>query len=111
MRHDLEAILETKDVKTWTDRLEAVGVATAPMNRLDQVLRDEQVLANDMVVPAAYPDGSTVDLLGLPFKLSGTPGEPGAAPPEPGQHNETVFAELLGLSNKDIRALKDEGAI
>ncbi|NKB58366.1 MAG: CoA transferase [Alphaproteobacteria bacterium] len=111
LRHDLEAILETKDVKTWTDRLEAVGVATAPMNRLDQVLRDEQVLANDMVVPAAYPDGSTVDLLGLPFKLSGTPGEPGAAPPEPGQHNETVFAELLGLSNKDIRALKDEGAI
>jgi len=111
LRRDMEAVLQTEDVKTWTDRFEAAGVATAPMNRLDQVLQDEQVLANDMVVPAARPDGSTVDLLGLPFKLSGTPGKPGAAPPEPGQHNETVFAELLDLSQEDIQALKDAGAI
>jgi crotonobetainyl-CoA:carnitine CoA-transferase CaiB-like acyl-CoA transferase len=111
LRHDMDAALGNEDVKTWTDRFEAAGVATAPMNRLDQVLQDEQVLANDMVVPAARPDGSTVDLLGLPFKLSGTPGEPGAAPPEPGQHNETVFAELLDLSIEEIRALQDEGAI
>ena len=76
----MEAILATEDVKTWTDRLETAGVATAPMNRLDQVLQDEQVLANEMVIPAARPDGSTVDLLGLPFKLSGTLGQPGAAP-------------------------------
>lgn len=111
LRSDLEAILAGAPVKDWTGRLEAAGVATAPMNRLDQVLQDEQVLANDMVVPAARPDGSTVDLLGLPFKLSGTPGRPGAAPPEPGQHNESVFADYLGLSPKDIQALRDSGAI
>ena len=81
------------------------------MNRLDQVLQDEQVLANDMVVTAARPDGSTVDLLGLPFKLSGTPGQPGDAPPEPGQHNEAVFADLLGLSQDDIEGLRKAGAI
>ena len=81
------------------------------MNRLDQVLQDEQVLANDMVVPAALPDGSTVNLLGLPFKLSGTPGKPGTAPPEPGQHNEMVLVEMLGLSPNEIQALRDEGAI
>ena len=111
LRADLEAILATEDVKTWTGRLEDAGVATAPMNRLDQVLQDEQVLANDMVVTAARPDGSTVDLLGLPFKLSGTPGKPGAAPPEPGQHNEAVFADLLGLSQDDIEGLRKDGAI
>ena len=111
LRADLEATLATEDVKTWTGRLEDAGVATAPMNRLDQVLQDEQVLANDMVVTAARPDGSTVDLLGLPFKLSGTPGKPGAAPPEPGQHNEAVFADLLGLSQDDIEGLRKDGAI
>jgi len=111
LRGDLETLLATADVRTWTDRLETAGVATAPMNRLDQVLQDEQVLANDMVVPAALPDGSTVNLLGLPFKLSGTPGQPGAAPPEPGQHNEMVLVEMLGLSPNEIRELQDEGAI
>jgi len=111
LRSDLETLLATADVRTWTDRLETAGVATAPMNRLDQVLQDEQVLANDMVVPAALPDGSTVNLLGLPFKLSGTPGKPGTAPPEPGQHNEMVLVETLGLSPNEIQALQDEGAI
>ena len=111
LRGDLETLLATADVRTWTDRLETAGVATAPMNRLDQVLQDEQVLANDMVVPAALPDGSTVNLLGLPFKLSGTPGKPGTAPPEPGQHNEMVLVEMLGLSPNEIQALQDEGAI
>ena len=111
LRGDLETLLATADVRTWTDRLETAGVATAPMNRLDQVLQDEQVLANDMVVPAALPDGSTVNLLGLPFKLSGTPGQPGAPPPEPGQHNEMVLVEMLGLSPNEIQALQDEGAI
>ena len=111
LRSDLETLLATADVRTWTDRLETAGVATAPMNRLDQVLQDEQVLANDMVVPAALPDGSTVNLLGLPFKLSGTPGKPGTAPPEPGQHNEMLLVEMLGLSPNEIQALQDEGAI
>jgi crotonobetainyl-CoA:carnitine CoA-transferase CaiB-like acyl-CoA transferase len=111
LRGDLETLLATADVRTWTDRLETAGVATAPMNRLDQVLQDEQVLANDMVVPAALPDGSTVNLLGLPFKLSGTPGKPGTAPPEPGQHNEMLLVEMLGLSPNEIQALQDEGAI
>ena len=80
------------------------------MNRLDQVLQDEQVLANDMVVPAALPDGSTVNLLGLPFKLSGTPGQPGAAPPEPGQHNEEALSDW-GFSADEITSLKDAGAV
>ena len=111
LRGDLETLLATADVRTWTDRLETAGVATAPMNRLDQVLQDEQVLANDMVVPAALPDGSTVNLLGLPFKLSGTPGKPGTAPPEPGQHNEMLLVEMLGLSPNEIQELQDEGAI
>jgi crotonobetainyl-CoA:carnitine CoA-transferase CaiB-like acyl-CoA transferase len=111
LRNDLEARLAAKDIDIWLTLFEAAGVATAPMNTIDQVFQDEQVLANDMVVPAKRPDGTTVDLLGLPFKLSGTPGNPGAAPPEPGQHNESVFGELLGLSADDVQALQNDGAI
>ena len=111
LRIDMEAKLVAQDVHTWLPQFESAGVATAPMNTIDQVLQDEQVLANDMVVPAKRPDGTTVDLLGLPFKLSGTPGKPGSAPPEPGQHNDSVFSKLLGLSISEIEALKDDGAI
>ena len=92
----------------WID---VASIATAPINSVDVVLQDEQVLANDMVVPAMRPDGSSVDLIGLPFKLSATPGAPGAAPPEPGQDNVAVLGEYLGLSADDVAALAAEGAI
>jgi crotonobetainyl-CoA:carnitine CoA-transferase CaiB-like acyl-CoA transferase len=111
LRLEMETLLAAKSVASWTQALEAAGVATTPMNTLDQVLQDEQVLANDMVIPATRPDGSTVDLLGLPFKLSGTPATPGDAPPEPGQHNESVLSELLGLSKEEIQSLRQDGAI
>lgn len=111
LRVDLETRLAARDVADWLVLIEKAGIATAPINSVDTVLQDEQVLANDMVVPATRPDGSTVDLLGLPFKLSATPGLTGAAPPEPGQHNEEVFADYLGLSPAEVAALADDGAI
>jgi crotonobetainyl-CoA:carnitine CoA-transferase CaiB-like acyl-CoA transferase len=111
LRVEIESRLAARDVKDWLVQIENAGIATAPINSLDQVLQDEQVLANDMVIPAKRPDGSTVDLLGLPFKLSGTPGTPGAAPPEPGQHNAEVLGEYLGMSAEQVAALAAEGAI
>lgn len=111
LRADLETRLANRDVSDWLTRIEEAGIATAPINSVDTALQDEQVLANDMVVSALRPDGTTVDLLGLPFKLSGTPGLPGTAPPEPGQHNEEVFGTLLGLSPEQVRALASEGTI
>jgi crotonobetainyl-CoA:carnitine CoA-transferase CaiB-like acyl-CoA transferase len=31
--------------------------------------------------------------------------------PDPGEHNEEVFEELLGVSSKEVRALQAEGVI
>jgi len=52
-----------------------------------------------------------VNLVGPPFKLSETPPEPGDAPPHLGEHTETVLREDLGLSDTDIAALRETGAI
>ncbi|MEX2617222.1 MAG: CoA transferase [Alphaproteobacteria bacterium] len=111
LRVEIESRLAAKGIAEWLAAIENAGIATAPINSVDTVLQDEQVLANDMVVPAMRPDGSSVDLIGLPFKLSGTPGAPGAAPPEPGQHNAEVFGDYLGLSAAEVAALAEEGAI
>ena len=111
LRQEIEARLASGTVAEWTARLEAAGCATAPINTLDVVLSDEQVLANDMVVESPTADGGSRRLLGLPFKLTETPGAAGAAPPSPGQHNRDVLGGQLGLSDDEIAALKAEGAI
>lgn len=111
LRQEIEARLAAETVAEWTRRLEAAGVATSPINTIDRILEDPQVLANDMVVDCPAPDGTSQRLIGLPFKLTETPGAPGAAPPRAGQHNREVLRERLGLTDADIDALEAEGAI
>lgn len=111
LRIEIEKRLARGALAEWTVKLEAAGVATAPINTVDRVLADPQTLANNMVVSCAAADGSTQDLLGLPFKLTGTPGDPGKAPPKLGEHSREVLRDLLGLDDARIDALAAEGAI
>jgi crotonobetainyl-CoA:carnitine CoA-transferase CaiB-like acyl-CoA transferase len=111
LRTVLEFELARDSKQHWLEKLEVAGLPCAPINTVDQVMTDPQVLANDMVVTSADAEGNETTLVGLPFKLSGTPGAPGAPPPSPGQHNHTVLAQLLGLDAAAISALEDDGAI
>lgn len=111
LRVEIEKRLAARTIADWTERLEAAGVATAPINTVDRVLADPQVLANDMVVDCPTPDGGVQKLIGLPFKLSETSGDPGAAPPTLGQHNEDVLMRDLGMTAVEVEALRKAGAI
>lgn len=111
LRAEIELRLSTSTVADWVEKLEQAGVANSPINTIDRVLTDPQTLANHMVVNCAAADGSIQRLLGLPFKLTGTPGNPGSAPPRQGQHNRDVFCGDLGLSLEELEQLETEGAI
>ena len=111
LRTALEAILASAKMEDWLECLEAAGVPSAPINTLDQALNHPQVHANDMVVSTPMEDGSTMELLGIPVKLSATPGKPGTAPPSPGQHNADVLQEFLGLSEDEVAILDKRGVL
>jgi CoA:oxalate CoA-transferase len=111
LRAALETELGKGSKQHWLEKLEAAGLPCAPINTLDQVMTDPQVLANDMVVTSTDNEGNETRLAGLPFKLSGTPGTPGTSPPSPGQHNHTVLEELLGFDADAIATLERDGAI
>jgi formyl-CoA transferase/CoA:oxalate CoA-transferase len=49
-------------------------------------------------------------VLGVPIKLSETPGSVRTAPPTLGQHTSGVLQEL-GLDDGEIEALREEGVI
>lgn len=111
LRDDLEAILAARTVAAWADVFDEAGIPNAPVNHVDQVFADPQVHANDMVIDVPTEDGSTIPLLGIPIKLSRSGGEIGTAPPALGAHNAEVFARHLQLSDRDVAALSDAGAI
>ena len=83
-----------------------------PVLELDEVLDSELVRAREMVVAITQPGVSEpVRQLGIPIKLSRTPGDPGRAPgPELGEHTDAILA-AAGYGAEEIAALHASGAI
>jgi crotonobetainyl-CoA:carnitine CoA-transferase CaiB-like acyl-CoA transferase len=83
-----------------------------PVLGLDEALASELVAAREMVVELAQPGAERpVKLLGVPIKLSRTPGDAARAPgPELGEHTDEVLA-AAGFSATEMSALREAGAI
>jgi alpha-methylacyl-CoA racemase len=83
-----------------------------PVLALDEALASELVAVRQMVVELAQPGAERpVRLLGVPIKLSRTPGDPSRAPgPELGEHTDEVLA-AAGFTAAELSALHEAGAI
>ncbi|MGE8657416.1 MAG: CaiB/BaiF CoA transferase family protein [Achromobacter sp.] len=89
----------------WLAALEAVGVPAGPINTLDQVYEDPQVLARGMKRELPHPTAGTVPMAASPLKFSGSPVQYRRPPPMLGEHTAQVLSEKLGLSAAEIQAL------
>jgi formyl-CoA transferase len=90
----------------WIALLEEHGVPCGPINNLDEVFENEQVLARGMQVDLPHPEAGKVRLVRSPMKMSATPATSELAPPLLGQHTDEVLAEVLGKSGEEIAALR-----
>jgi crotonobetainyl-CoA:carnitine CoA-transferase CaiB-like acyl-CoA transferase len=113
-RHLLVPVLQGETQKYPTrvlnEMLDQAGVPCAPVNTLDDVLTDPQTLARDMVVDIPHPLIPDLKLLGLPIKLSTSPGDVRLPPPLKGQHTEEVLNDL-GYNEADIERFRQRQAI
>jgi crotonobetainyl-CoA:carnitine CoA-transferase CaiB-like acyl-CoA transferase len=109
-RHELKRLLEEsltrKTRMEWTPLMIDAGIPAGPINRLDDVFNDEQVLACKLVETVDHPVLGPLKQVGLPIRMSDQ--EPGtsirSAPPLFGQHTREVFAGY-GFSEQEIDQL------
>jgi crotonobetainyl-CoA:carnitine CoA-transferase CaiB-like acyl-CoA transferase len=77
-------------VSEWVDRISAAGVAVAPVNSIDEVFADPQVVASGQVVQFDHATLGEIKLVGSPIHMSRTPIAYQGAPPVLGEHTEKV---------------------
>jgi crotonobetainyl-CoA:carnitine CoA-transferase CaiB-like acyl-CoA transferase len=90
----LEAVIETDTMAAWEEKLEAAGVAVAPINRMDQVFQDPQVLHSQQVVTMTHPTAGEIRLVGPAVTYSLTPAQMTTPPPRLGEHTKEVLQAL-----------------
>ena len=104
-------VVRARTQKDWLAALEARGVPCGPINRLDQVFADPQVVARALRRDLPHPLSGTVPQVVAPLKLGATPLEFDRPPPLLGQHTAEVLAGRLGFDAARLRTLDAAGVI
>jgi formyl-CoA transferase/CoA:oxalate CoA-transferase len=87
----LEKLFAKRTQEEWIRLFDEHGVPAGPIYSLQKVFANPQVEARGMALTTEHKKAGKIRLLGLPVKLSETPGQPQGAPPLLGEHNEEIF--------------------
>ena len=107
----LAEMVAKKTRDQWITLLESAGVPCGPINNLDEVFNNPQVVARGLRVDLPHPSGATAKLVGSPMRLSATPPSCQAAPPLLGQHTTAILRDVLHYSDAQIEALRSQGIV
>jgi crotonobetainyl-CoA:carnitine CoA-transferase CaiB-like acyl-CoA transferase len=106
---ELEAEFAARTFAEWKELLTGIDAPWAPVQAVEELLTDPQVLANGYLGDVELDDGGGYRLPTVPVQFDEVPAVPGRAP-EHGEHTESVLLDL-GYSWEDISELRDAGAI
>jgi len=114
-RHDLKILLEarlkTRTRMEWTRELIANDIPAGPINSLEDVFRDAQVVASGLVETVKHPVLGDLAQVGLPVNLSAAPNTSARMPPPMfGEHTVAVLRQF-GVADERIDQLQRDGVV
>jgi crotonobetainyl-CoA:carnitine CoA-transferase CaiB-like acyl-CoA transferase len=95
----------------WIDGLTKAGVPCGSVRNFDELFADPQLDAREMIAMVEHATIGPMKALGIPIKLSDTPGAVRTPPPTLGQHTNAVLGRDLGFSADAIAALRRQQVI
>ena len=105
----LKEVMQRKSTSEWLSILRG-HVPCAPVYTVEDALRDEQVLAREMVIEVQHAQFGRLREVGCPIKIDDA--QPRYEPASPlGADTDHLLRTLLDLSQQEIVALRQQGAI
>ena len=107
----LQDVFLTKSYEEWEAIFLPQGIPFGAINNLAQVVAHPQVQARGTLVEMQHPRAGKVKMVGVPIRLSETPGSVRTPSPMLGEHTTEVLRDLLGMSPEALAALREQGVI
>jgi formyl-CoA transferase/CoA:oxalate CoA-transferase len=105
LRPVLAGLLKGWPLDELVERLRAASVPCGAVRSVADALSDPQIAARAMIETLDHPTIGALRVLGIPTKLSATPGSVRTAPPRLGEHTRSVLERDLGMSSVDVDRL------
>jgi crotonobetainyl-CoA:carnitine CoA-transferase CaiB-like acyl-CoA transferase len=102
--------LLTKPRDEWLAKLRESGFPCGPVNAIDEVFSDPQLLHRDMLVTMDHPKIGEIKQIGAPLKFSETPCSLDLPPPMLGQNTDEVL-KFIGYTEDEVAALKKDDVV
>ena len=106
----LESTLSRESTAYWLELLDKAGVVAGPIYNMEQVYHDPQVQAREMLIDLDDPELGILHNIGIPVKLSATPGRIRRRAPALGEHSVEVL-QAAGFSEADVVELVNAGVV
>lgn len=106
----LEETLRQHTTDYWLQLLDQAGVVAGPIYDMAQVYADPQVKARNMLVDLEDAELGLLRHIGIPIKLSETPGAIRRRAPALGEHSREILLEN-GYSNEEVGRLIEDSVI
>ena len=107
----LEAAFRRKTTDEWLELLLEAEIPCGPIQTIEQVVRDPQVLHREMIQEVTHAKAGTIAIANTPVRLSRSESGIKGPPADFGEHTADVLGELLGISAEDVAGLVERGVV
>ena len=107
----LQEIFLTEPFEHWERLFLEVGIPFGGINNLGQMLEHPQVKARGSMANMTHPRAGSVRMVGVPVRLSATPGAVRSPSPALGEHTAEMLRTVLGLDARQIAQLIQDGVV